>query len=558
MKQIILFALSIFVLAFSHSTFGQYTGYDLNNIVVNQQASNPIENITPLNENDFTRENTLDIVNWNVSWMGAPQMNDYKYGDRMEQINGIAEKLVNQNADVFALQEVIVNSEGNALTDLLNKMNALAGEGTYSGIYSEFHSFYWDDENPDFPPQCLAYIWKNETVTVNNDSALLQNESSSIDFGSGRLPFLLDANVTINGKTQRYMFINLHLKAMAGDNERNRRASSMELLKKLLDVNFSTNNVVLTGDFNVADASGALGEITDWGMYNDEDGDGIVDYVHAGGNKNNGIEHTLISDELFDELAYLPSLYRNMTISGTGIKLSDHYAYETSLYIYEETGNHPPENNSLSGDTEFSFTMQKSDYQIIVDFVKNDPVLSQLDHNIYDDSEYYFGASAHYQNFDIRNGNQHSSFASWQEAVQTGISLALLPEKFPNAQISDPVYSVVFNTYSGSDATHTFLFKCTKSAPNPEFQYTTENSIDEITASSEIQVYPNPADNILNISSDEPLILAKVYNQNGELLLKEILLNRENTIDISGLQSGMYFLMIQSSDVSKMMKILKK
>jgi hypothetical protein len=550
------FFIAILILWVTVPAFSQYEGYDLNNIIVTEGADNPIDEITPYSENDFTRENTLDIVNWNVSWMGAPEMVNSKYGSRMEHIRGIAKVLVNHHADIFALQEVIVNAGGNALNDLVNEMNALAGENTYSGVYSEYHSFYWEDDDPDFPPQSLAYVWNNNTVTVNKDSALLQNESSYNNFGYGRLPYLLDANVTINGKTQRYMFINLHLKAQDGYSDM--RASSMELLKKLLDVNFSTNNVVLTGDFNVADASGARGEISEWGIYNDEDGDGIVDYVHAGGNKNNGIEHTLISNELFDELAYLPELYRCMTISGTGIKLSDHYAYETSLYIYEETGNHPPENNPLDEEGEYSLTMSKSDYQIIVDFVKNDPELDALDDSEYDDSEYYFGASAYYQNFDIREGNYHSSFASWQEAVQTGISLALLPEKFPNAQVSDPLYSVTFDTYSGSDKTYTFNFECTKSSPNPEFQYTTENSIDEVIASSEIQVYPNPAGNILNISSDEPLISAEVYSQTGKLLLKEMMLNDVNTIDISGLQSGMYFVMIQNSDVSKMMKILKK
>ncbi len=550
------FLIAILLALLSVTVYSQYEGYDLNNIIVNEGAENPIEDIAPYSENDFTRENTLDIVNWNVSWMGAPEMVSSKYGSRMEHIRGIAEVLVNHHADIFALQEVIVNTEGNALNDLVNEMNALAGENTYSGVYSEYHSFYWQADDPDFPPQSLAYIWNNSTVTVNKDSALLQNESSYNNFGYGRLPYLLDANVTINGKTQRYMFINLHLKAQDGYSDV--RASSMELLKKLLDVNFSTNNVVLTGDYNVADASGALGEISEWGMYNDENGDGIVDYVHAGGNKNNGIEHTLISNELFDELAYLPELYRSMTISGTGIKLSDHYAYETSLYVYEETGNHPPENNPLDEQGEYSLTMSKSDYQIIVDYVKNDPELDALDDSEYDDSEYYFGASAYYQNFDIRDGNHHSSFASWEEAVQTGISHALLPVKFPDAQESDPVYAVTFDTYSGTDGTYTFNFECTKSAPDPEFQYTAENSVDEVTASSEIQVYPNPANNILHISSDGQLISAEVYNQTGKLLLKEKMLKGEHTIDISGLQSGMYFVKIQSSDVNKMLKILKK
>jgi endonuclease/exonuclease/phosphatase family metal-dependent hydrolase len=556
-KQFLFLFLLIF--SFVQVGFGQYSGYDLSNIVVTPGATNPVKDIVPRDENQLTADSTLDIVNWNVSWMGAPQMNSYKYGTRTEQINGIAQKLVEANADVYALQEVVIDAvNGNSLDSLLLQMNLLAGSNKYSGVYSKYYSFYWQAFDSTYPPQCLAYIWNNDVVTVNNDSVLLQDETSMTDFTYGRLPFLLDANVRINGKIQRYMFVNIHLKAKTGYSEE--RANAMKLLKQLLNLNFAANNVVLLGDFNVADGSGAVGEISDWGMYDDENGDGITDYVHAAGNKSNGIEHILISNNLFDELAYSPEYFWNKAISGTGVKLSDHYAYETRLYVHEETGNTDPEKNSLFA-TGNEFTMSTSDYQIIVSYVKNNPQLAALDNSKYEDSEDYFGASSYYSNFDVRDGKYNSSFSTWQEAVQSAISLALLPSKFPEAVASNDVnYSVTFKAYTGSTIQTTFDFVCTKSAPDPEFAYSKTSSIPVFSELGKVQLSPNPAKNQLKISSEEEIVSLLIFNQSGQAILNERNnLGSEFSVNISQLDQGIYFIRtISENGVNQVSKFIKQ
>ncbi|MCF8359699.1 MAG: T9SS type A sorting domain-containing protein [Prolixibacteraceae bacterium] len=552
-RKILLFTVSCFLFI---GGWAQTTGYDLSKIVVVEGTPDPTEGIMPKEEDQLTVDSTLDIVNWNVSFLGAPEMNKNKFGNRMEQIGGVAQKLVEVDADVYALQEVVVDAtNGNALADLLDTMNTLAGYEKYAGIYSTKYSFSWQGENPDYPAQCLAYIWNGETVSVNNDSTLLEDYASSNDFGYGRLPFLLDANVSIIGKTQRYMFVNIHLKA--GGDFSDARSSSMTLLKRLLNVNFHANNVVLLGDFNNADKSGALGEIRDWGFYLDDEEDGLADYVHLAGNKNNGIEHTLVSNELFDEAAYLPDYLRNIAISGTGVILSDHYAYQTRLYVHEETGSSNPENNPLF-QSSASFTMNKADYRVIVDFVKNHPDLSKLDTNTYDDSEYYFGASAYYSNFDIRDGKYYAGFTSWEEAVSTGIALALLPEKFPEATIDGTIYEVTFETYSGTSGQETLEFVCTKDAPDPAFAWYKGNSSRQLYSFSEIIVYPNPAKEIIYISSGMPVLSAEVYSLDGKLLMEKKVFEGDNSIDLLPLKNGLYFVKIQSKDVNSTLKILKQ
>ncbi|MGQ1908922.1 choice-of-anchor J domain-containing protein [Marinifilum sp. RC60d5] len=122
-------------------------------------------------------------------------------------------------------------------------------------------------------------------------------------------------------------------------------------------------------------------------------------------------------------------------------------------------------------DPTVSHTMTSDDYQIIVDY----SVATHGKTSDYDDSEYYYGAGAKYTNFDIRSGKSDSSFATWQDAVKEGIKTAYLPNKYPEAvaqvQGVDVHYIITFNTYDGSNTTYSIEFKCTKSAPNPTFEY---------------------------------------------------------------------------------------
>ena len=549
--------LFICIYAFSYA---QIPGYDLYSIVLKSGAENPISGISPITEEKQPADSTLDIVNWNLSFFGSPSFSSkFKGVSREVQIDSVAKKMVEIDADVYALQEVVVDSyRGNALTDLVTRMNELAGNNEYGGSYSEYHSLYWTADDPGYPAQCLAYIWKKATVSVNKDSALLKDEAGYSNFGYGRLPYMLDANVTFRGKTQRYIFINIHLKASKGYSDE--RANSMKLLRKLLEVNFSENNVVLLGDYNVADNPGAVGEIEDWGMYEDREGDGLTDYVHVAGDKQTGIEHTLISNELYDELAYISEWDWNVTIANT-TKYSDHFARMTSLYVYEESGNVDPGNTSIFSNGDYSFTLSKSDYQIIVDYVKNDPELSKLDPSTYDDSEYYFGSSAYYTNFDIRDGNHYAGFETWQEAVKKAISLALLPAKFPNAVANDSVYHITFETYNGTQPyiAYTFNFECTKSAPNPEFEYTTRTAVFEDSMEKPISIYPNPAIDHLSISSQTTIQSIVVFDLSGS---KVITINgikgTNRTIDLDELKAGVYIVEVLTNEERSKIKFIKR
>ena len=74
--------------------------------------------------------------------------------------------------------------------------------------------------------------------------------------------------------------------------------------------------------------------------------------------------------------------------------------------------------------------------------------------------------------------------------------------------------------------------------------YTTPN--DEIkTADKRFCVYPNPVHNTLNISSEFEISHAKLYNHLGQIILS---VASTNTLDVSGLQAGIYILRVEETD----------
>lgn len=71
-------------------------------------------------------------------------------------------------------------------------------------------------------------------------------------------------------------------------------------------------------------------------------------------------------------------------------------------------------------------------------------------------------------------------------------------------------------------------------------------------------VYPNPANEILNIRLiDNTTAAVKIYNQNG-MLVKSIAISGEITLDIRDLNSGIYFVNVITTQSSETLKFIKK
>lgn len=81
--------------------------------------------------------------------------------------------------------------------------------------------------------------------------------------------------------------------------------------------------------------------------------------------------------------------------------------------------------------------------------------------------------------------------------------------------------------------------------------YILHTSIDEYISNDDIEIYPNPASNLLTIKSEKPIDIIEMYDMTGKLLKKTTKLN----IDMSDLPNGQYILII---DLKSEQKIEKK
>ncbi|MBO7491806.1 MAG: T9SS type A sorting domain-containing protein [Bacteroidales bacterium] len=73
---------------------------------------------------------------------------------------------------------------------------------------------------------------------------------------------------------------------------------------------------------------------------------------------------------------------------------------------------------------------------------------------------------------------------------------------------------------------------------------------------SEFNIYPNPAQNVLNIATDEMIKSVEIYNLQGQLVQVEN--GNVNSINVSNLATGNYFVRIQTNDNTITRKFTKE
>lgn len=131
------------------------------------------------------------------------------------------------------------------------------------------------------------------------------------------------------------------------------------------------------------------------------------------------------------------------------------------------------ENSFWWKDPNVYISLGPDDYQLIVDYVANN---IGAQYTPYSDSEVYYGASAYYGNFDLRDSKRETSeFPTWQEAVAAGLSEAYLPIIAPEPVAQryglDVLYIITFDTYDGNaSASYEMQFRVASEAPNPQFE----------------------------------------------------------------------------------------
>ncbi|MGH1519697.1 fibronectin type III domain-containing protein [Chryseobacterium sp. JK1] len=84
--------------------------------------------------------------------------------------------------------------------------------------------------------------------------------------------------------------------------------------------------------------------------------------------------------------------------------------------------------------------------------------------------------------------------------------------------------------------------------------------VDEVmSAADHLKVFPNPVNDILNVSSDKKIISVTLFNTTGQLIFTKEINDKTTTIDASSLVSGVYILKIDSGEKNvKTVKVIKR
>lgn len=177
---------------------------------------------------EVSKDQTLDVVTWNIEWFGDagqdPSDDDLQLSNAITVVETI-------DADIYALQEISSPSRFNQLVDSL--------EG-YGGFLANFSQ-----------TQETAFLFKRSSidslagVTLSSSDGFTQS-----NWANGRYPLLFRFNANINGVTQEIYAFNIHAKAFGDQTSYDQRLNASIELKEYLDRDYSSNNVIMLGDYN--------------------------------------------------------------------------------------------------------------------------------------------------------------------------------------------------------------------------------------------------------------------------------------------------------------------
>ncbi|NVO30791.1 T9SS type A sorting domain-containing protein [Hymenobacter sp. P5342] len=214
-----------------------------------------VPTLTPnLRGNTYDATKTLEVVNWNVEWFGSTVSGQGPTDVELQQTN-VAAILKTLAADVYALQEVVDTVR---LRNLVATLSAQSGV-QYAYKTADFGSRADDAADSDYAStQKLSFIYRPDVVRPVKFEGLLrcpesQNCPAFNAWSSGRFPYLMAADVTLDGRTQRVNFVNIHAKAnisATSANDYARRKAGVEQLKTLLDTSYPGSSTLVLGDFN--------------------------------------------------------------------------------------------------------------------------------------------------------------------------------------------------------------------------------------------------------------------------------------------------------------------
>jgi hypothetical protein len=471
----------------------------------------------PITDANFKDNTTLNIATWNVEWFGHPTLGPT---DNALQATNVATVLNTLKADLYEVEEV---SDSVGFQALVSRMSG------YSCKCSSEYSY--SNVAPVDPfGQRICFVYKNSTFSNVTTTPLLANlkydttlvanypNSKSRFWASGRLPFLMTANVTINGKMQFMGFVGIHARANTSSTAAvsqeiyDMRKYDVEKLKTLLDANYPNLPFILSGDFNddLDETVAFVG--TNKTTFDAYKNDGInynlftLALSKAGARSTGGfpdmIDHITGSNELNNSFltarvgtpqTYIPSFTTTTT---------DHYPVMAKFNL-----------NGLTIPVELlSFSGQLVDKQVVrLDWVTSSEINSD-----------YFG---------IERSTNGKEFKEIGQVKSTGNSSKKV------------AYS--FNDILENEFNKTLYYRLKQVDYNGAIKYSKIIAINNLlNKNTPLKVYPNPANNILFVENIQGFKFINIYNLQGILIKKSTI----NEVDISMISAGIYLLEVENTE----------
>jgi hypothetical protein len=484
----------------------------------------------------FSTNTTLDVGCWNMEWFGHP---DPRLGpvNNILQKNNVATVMNTLKLDVLNAIEISDAALlGQAVADLGSNYSYTCTQEVSNGTLAD-----------DQYAQRVCFIYNNTVLSNVTTTALLLDVKANPAaffpnaalgypaypeadptnfFASGRLPYAMTADVTINGITRRMMFVGIHGKANTAPTNISyqRRQLDARVLKDYLDRDFPNIPFIVMGDYNDDIDVSIFDNVSPSSYKNFVDDAARYRFLTGqtsltGRNKstvgfNAMIDHIMVSNEVFN--AYeansarvgLPEFYINNYGSTT---VTDHYPVMARFNL-----------------TNIILPVTLIDFK--ADLTQNKTV-------------------------DVR----------WNVADEINLKHYLL-EKSPNGRDFVPfkiIKAEKLNTYRTTDeqpyvgATYYRLKMVDNDA---SFEYSKVVSVDKKSLTKTLKVYPNPVSNVFFVENIESLqspatggtagifpekIL--IYNLNGQVVKTE---TNTNKVDVSDLSNGLYILEAHLKDKS--------
>lgn len=311
--------------------------------------------VPPMLPFEVPNDKTMDVVTWNIEWFGDESNSPPAGNSNSDAIQKDAAKaiILAMDADIYCVQEI---SDDVLFEEMVNEL---------PGYDFELSTAVSRPNDPGVK-QKIGFIYNTATVNKLNTKVLLESihplynggddsalvgypNSTDRFYASGRLPFLMTADVTIDGETEEYNFVALHARANSSNGPQDRydmRKYDVEVLKDSLDVQYPNTNLILLGDYNddvdetVADIPSTISSYEDYSA--DQINYSIVTRVLSDNGfrsyvfRENMIDHIAITDELDDNYIDLSSRVHYEFYDSTYTQTaSDHFPVSARFQLKE-------------------------------------------------------------------------------------------------------------------------------------------------------------------------------------------------------------------------------